>query len=262
MRFDKDRDILTIDVRELCRLAYPPADIDNRRHATEVDGDHAPLIFQRAGEGALKCHPLTLDSQHMGINIHLCGQISIIHPAISDGKCMHPAEAEEIVFVSPQMLGGAPTEEHASRTRLYALMYAEEYRLQKIGCRLTYASPDGAKTRSFFKIYDIDDLRFYLAVAIDHISDRLLDERERELIRRTSAAQAKFPYTSLRGGQEELIRSVYSSIKNSRRLFVQAPHGHWQNDIHYLRRCKGAGERSYRQDTLSHRQSQHAPRGI
>ncbi len=225
MRFDKDRDILTIDVRELCRRAYPPADIDNRRHATEAEGDPSPLISQRAGEGALKCHPLTLDSQHMGINIRLRGQISIIHPEVSDGECIHPAEAEEIVFVPPQMLGGVPSEEHASRARLYALMYAEAWQLQKIGCRLTYASPDGAKTRSFFKIYDIDDLRFYLAVAVDRVSDQLLDERDREVVRRASAAQAKFPYTSLRGGQEELIRSVYSSIKNSRRLFVQAPTG-------------------------------------
>lgn len=225
MRFDRERDILIIDVRELCRLAYSPPDIDNRRRATETDGDAATLISKRAGDGALTLHELTIDLRHIDMNIRLCGRVSVVHPQMSGEKATIPAETEDIVFVPPYMLGSGPTEEHAARARLYALMFAEEKSLNKIGCRLTYASPDGAKTRSFFNICDTNDLHFYLAAALDKISDRLLDERDRELTRRASAACAKFPYPALREGQEALIRSVFSSVKNSRRLFVQAPTG-------------------------------------
>ncbi len=225
MRFDKDRDILIIDVRELCHLAYPPADIDNRRHAAETDGNLEQLIYLRSGDGALTNHSFVLNSRYIDVNVCVSGNIAIIRPSVVDGITANIAETEEIVFVSPPMLGGAPTEEHLARARICALMYAEENSIKKIGCRLTYATTDGTKTRSFFKIYGIDDLRFHLAVALDRISYRIIDERDREITRRFSAAHAKFPYTSLRDGQKELIRSVFSSIKNRRRLFIQAPTG-------------------------------------
>lgn len=225
MQFDSEKKQLTIGVRELCRLAYTSGDIDAHRAPTEFDVDNHRLIESHAENGALIECPLDITVPYLDFEIHIRGRADIIHAATNDGEKLHPAEVEEIKTVPPQMLGGAPAEIHSAQVKLYALMLAEKDRLTTVGCRLTYASPDGKKTRSFVKLHTADELRFYLAATLERASFRLCDERDRVLVRRASIGSMRFPYRELREGQEELINSVYSAIKKKQRLFAEAPTG-------------------------------------
>ena len=225
MEFDRETNRLHVGVRELCRIACSAGDIDVRRSSEELRSDNHKILESRAGENAETERPLSLAVPFANFAVCLRGRADIIHKASDDGIHSLPPEVEEIKTVPPQMLGSSPSLAHMAQVKLYALMLCREDDLMSVGCRLTYVSPDGSKTRTFLKSYSADELEFFLYSLLSKVEKRLLDERDRVLVRRASASDARFPYTELRPGQKELINSVYSSIKNKKRLFAQAPTG-------------------------------------
>ncbi len=225
MEFDSTVNCLYIGVRELCRIACTAGDIDVRHNSEELISDNHKIIQSRAGEGAEIERALTLTVPFKGFSVCLRGRADIIHVAVIDGDCRLAEEVEEIKTVPGQMLASPPAPVHMAQAKLYAMMLCHEARLERVGCRLTYVSPDGTKTRTFARQYLSDELDFFLASILSKAEWRLCDERDRVLVRLASVKDTKFPYPELRPGQKELINSVYSTVKKERRLFAQAPTG-------------------------------------
>lgn len=225
MEFDRQDNCLYIGVRELCRIACAAGDIDVRRNFEELGSDNHKILQSRAEDGAEIERSLSLTVPFRDFSLCLRGRADIIHPQVKDDDRRFPTEVEEIKTVPPQMLASSPAPSHSAQAKLYALMLCREEGLSRIGCRLTYVSPDGTKTRAFVRQYSSDELDFFLSSLLSRSEARICDERDRVQIRLASAADAKFPYPDLRPGQKELILSVYSAVKKGRRLFAQAPTG-------------------------------------
>ena len=114
---------------------------------------------------------------------------------------------------------------HLGQAECYALMYAHEKGLGKIGIRLTYLSQVKDEKMPMDFVYKIEDLEEMVASYID---DYLLFQQIRfEAMdrRNLSCKDLPFPFDKFRKGQRELAKYVYGVASKGGRLFAEAPTG-------------------------------------
>lgn len=114
---------------------------------------------------------------------------------------------------------------HWAQAKCYGFMFSCLYGLDYIAIRLTYFQPDTKQEKSFIDIYSFDTLEDFFMPLVrecaawqDMICGRIFT-------RDASINKLDFPYGTYRAGQQELIDSVYESIRRGDILFAQAPTG-------------------------------------
>lgn len=230
MRYDTTSDTFEISVEELCLTALSSGDIDYRHR-------RAVLSFE--------------SSRCSDINAKLCDEYGMIYHAYAelcntsklDGEyyCVS-GKADGIIFDS-----GAYTlceisdfdenaynvykdeknaELHTARAYCYAYFTCRAKELDGIFIdTVTGKGRKNLKLEHSVRYVRIDEARDVYTSLLTRMMWRseLLKSRSRNIVQ--TAANARFPYKSLRDSQEEMIRECYRDIRNGNRLFCQAPTG-------------------------------------
>ncbi|MBC2726625.1 ATP-dependent DNA helicase [Desulfosporosinus sp.] len=114
---------------------------------------------------------------------------------------------------------------HWAQAQCYAFMYGIQEGLETLEVQLTYFQLDTAQTKIFKKKFSLDELTgFFMGLAQCYFS-WACQLQEWVMRRNDSIRTTPFPFDTYRRGQRELAVAVYQTIKQSQKLFAQAPTG-------------------------------------
>lgn len=223
MRYNSDTCAVELSVRALCEMTVKHGDLGGAPFGhTKAMADGGAIHRKlQAQAGGFYNSEVTLS------NTMLYGGIYFTVSGRADGVIRHRdgLEVDEIKCVRGHEFGTAPREIFLAQMKCYAYFLAARDELSEIRARLTYYNVDTKKIRYFHYRFQTDELRLFYVGLLQKAERwaRLLIQRDTELM--PKVAQAVFPYSELREGQEIMIREVFSSIRRGKRLFVEAPTG-------------------------------------
>lgn len=114
---------------------------------------------------------------------------------------------------------------HWAQAKCYGLMYGEQNNLEQLEIQLTYYNIDTDEIKRLRKNYTIKELQEFFGGLLEIYlvwAERL---QEWNTLRDSSIKELSFPFPAYRQGQRELAVSVYKTISDQKKLFVQAPTG-------------------------------------
>ena len=226
MKYNADTDAIELSVEELCSLCLTGGSIDNR------------AVGRRFHERA-KDHTKIYEKAHLTFGMRYYDRVELTHTAKLDGLyftvvgyadgvlCRDGGYAvDEIRLGSPDKITNIDEERyHQMRLSVYAFMLAAAKKLEKIVTRHIFFDLDGGGMEILDQKKDTVALRDVYTAMLSKILWRAQILRDRVCVRIPSAANAVFPYKTLRESQSEMIKECYRDIKHGSRLFCQAPTG-------------------------------------
>jgi len=99
---------------------------------------------------------------------------------------------------------------HLGQAQCYALMYAHENKLEKVGIRLTYISQENNDQTVHEDIYTLSQLEEAVGGFMDQYLAFYARQFQHIEERNHSAIPLRFPYSDFRTGQRDMARYVYS----------------------------------------------------
>ena len=226
MRYNANTDAVEISVEELCTLCLTGGSIDNRnvsRRFRERARDHSK-IYEKAH--------LTFGMRYYDrVEVsHTCkiDELYITVTGYADGVLCRDAgySVDEIRLGSPDKLTEIEEEHyHQIRLSVYAFLIASAKKVSDIELRHVFVDLDDDEMEILDTLKSIDSLRELYTSMLTKIIWRANILRDRVRVRIPSAANATFPYKTLRESQSEMIKECYRDIKHGSRLFCQAPTG-------------------------------------
>ncbi|WP_426350515.1 ATP-dependent DNA helicase [Alloiococcus sp. CFN-8] len=114
---------------------------------------------------------------------------------------------------------------HWAQAKCYAYMHCEEMGLTEISVMLRYFSLATEEVKSFTKEYKKEELHDFFYDILDKYYLWAENTLKWEKERNSSIEKVAFPFPYYRKGQRELAVASYGTIKEGKRLFVQAPTG-------------------------------------
>lgn len=114
---------------------------------------------------------------------------------------------------------------HWAQAKCYAFMYAEEQGLSEISVMLRYFSLTTEEVKEFIKDYKKEEIAEFFFEVLDKYYIWAENTLKWESIRDNSIDKTPFPFPYYRSGQRELAVASYGTIKEGKKLFVQAPTG-------------------------------------
>lgn len=223
MRYNSDTCAVELSVRALCEMAMKHGDLGGTYHSNlkaMADGGAIHRKLQTEAGGFYNSEvALSNTTMYGGIYFTVSGR--------ADGVIRHGdgLEVDEIKCVRGREFGMPPREIFLAQMKCYAYFLAVRDDLTEIRARLTYYHVDTKKTKYFHYRFQVDELRLFYVGLLRRIERwaKVLIQHTTEIL--PQSAQAVFPYSELREGQEIMIREVFSSIRRGKRLFVEAPTG-------------------------------------
>ena len=226
MKYDVERAVVTLSVTELCAMALMGGDLDLRPGRTKR------FSSERAAIGA-KIHRKMQDEAHgrYDAEVSLCNttllrgltyEVSGRADGILYGERL---TVDEIKTVNGRVFDLPPAPMHSAQVRCYAYFLCRERGLDQIDTRLSYYRLEDGKTRYVTVTHRFEDLKSFYQGLLARIESRARLLVERQTVRIPSAASARFPYASVREGQDIMLRECYRDIKAGKRLFIEAPTG-------------------------------------
>ena len=122
-------------------------------------------------------------------------------------------------------MGVFPDNYDVALLKLNAYFYACKHSLSRINTRLVFCLKDMKEIKIVEDSFTVESLRkdyFSLLEKVDFFG-KLMLEREREIL--VKARKVPFPYSEIREGQENMIKTIYRGIAKEKKVFVQAPTG-------------------------------------
>lgn len=114
---------------------------------------------------------------------------------------------------------------HWAQVKFYGYMFMMENELNSIDLILTYYRIDTDEFISFSRTYTISELEEFtkevLKVYVRLMKLRFTWQKYRD----KSISEAEFPFITYRPGQRSLAVNVYNTIKEKKKIFIQAPTG-------------------------------------
>lgn len=213
-----------ISVRNLIEFILRCGDIDNRIGSFSDDAMQEgtrlhKVIQKRAGADYRAEVPLAYTYVEDDVSISIEGRADgIIENA--DGTTIDEIKttyADVMKFKDSRPL-------HLAQAKFYAYIVAEEKNLPTIKVRLTYCNIDTEEIRYFNYTYLYEELlEFTSGVCHEYVKWARFEAEWKEK-RNNSIVGLPFPF-EYRDGQDELVKQVYFSINNKRKLFLEAPTG-------------------------------------
>lgn len=114
---------------------------------------------------------------------------------------------------------------HWAQAKCYAYMYADEQGLSEISVMLRYFSLETEEVSNFRRDYKKEELSEFFFELLDSYYIWADNSLQWEILRNQSIDSSSFPFPYYRSGQRELAVAAYGTIKEGRKLFVQAPTG-------------------------------------
>ena len=243
MKYDVEKAAILLSVRELCELALRGGDLDLRFGGKIFSPERAALGSQvhRRLQAEAGCNyraevPMTSTVLYHNICFEVSGRVD----GIIDGTVL---TVDEIKTVSARAFDLPPAPHHDAQVKCYAYFLCREKELESIATRLTYYRTDDGEIKHLTSLHtaaELQEFYFDLLSRVEYRA-RILIERQTQLI--PSVGSAKFPYSSVREGQDIMIRECYRDIKAGKRLFAQAPTGIGKtlSALYPAVRCLGEG---------------------
>ena len=215
---------LSLSVHELVDFLLRKGDIDNRVYNDETMafGTKIHASFQKKqGKEYLSEVPLSERFSRPLGTIILEGRADGI---IEGGE--YPIVDEIKSTVAPiYSFYETQNEWHFGQAYCYALMYAHERKLKKMGVRITYISQiDGKELRKEVAL-DVVELEEKVYGFLDRYLFFYQSVLEHEERFKTSAKAISFPYPAFRIGQREMAKYIYSVCLDEGTFFCEAPTG-------------------------------------
>lgn len=226
MRYDIDRDTVELSVEELCLSALVSGDIDCRRAM--------PTYHERAAETSMiynKLHSLFGMLYHDKVELCNTSKLDGIYFCVAgraDGIiCLDGAYTVDEVITVNERKGSdiKALEYHNARLSCYAYFTCRAKNLEEIrirDVRFDTSSGDFDFSEDYVSVTELAERYMNL---LSSVFWRAMILRDRARERLPKAANAVFPYTSLRDSQTEMIKECYRDIKHGNKLFCQAPTG-------------------------------------
>ena len=117
-----------------------------------------------------------------------------------------------------------PVYVHKAQALVYGYIYLNRYKLEHINIQMTYCNPETEKIVRFTEEYDKNRINSWFEQLVGDFKrwmDYVFDER---IIRNESIHKLSFPF-EYRAGQKNLVASVYKTIEQGQKLYIQAPTG-------------------------------------
>ncbi|MBQ9910287.1 MAG: ATP-dependent DNA helicase [Lachnospiraceae bacterium] len=236
-----DGNTVHLSVRELVEFVLNSGDIDNRRTGPAVMdamsmGAAVHRLIQKSQDDSYTpevAFRIMMDLQ--GAMLEVSGRADgIIEGMGDDGRPHYTVDEIKGVYRDIQKMD-QPVPVHLAQAICYAYILAVEKGLNTVGVRMTYVQleeEDAGKKkqqaipdiRYFHNEYSFEDVetRFFNYVQA-YRKWALFVVRHRQE-RKESAEGFEFPY-DYRPGQKTIVRQVFRSVEERKRLFVQAPTG-------------------------------------
>ena len=226
MKYNAERAAITLSVTELCALALTMGDLDLRpgmtkRFSAERAAIGAKVHRKLQSEAGVRYDaevPMTNTTVFHGLAFEVSGR--------ADGILRtEPLTVDEIKTVSGKAFDLPPAPMHDAQVKCYAYYLCREHGLERIQTRLTYYRLDDGKTRYLTTEHTGEELQAFYLELLSRVEYRARILIERETVSLPSVGSARFPYSSVRQGQDIMIRECYRDIRAGKRLFVEAPTG-------------------------------------
>lgn len=227
MRYDISSAAFNISVEELCLTVLRSGDIDCRRrdarslessYSSDISAQLCAEYGSRYHASVELCNTCKLDGEYYCVSGRADG---IICDSGAYTVCeIVPAD------VSAHITDDKNAELHTARAYCYAYFMCRAKELDGIFVdTVTGKGRKKPKLEHSVRYVKLDEARdVYTSLLMRMIwRAKLLKNRLDNMTQ--TAANARFPYKSLRDSQEEMIRECYRDIRNGNRLFCQAPTG-------------------------------------
>ncbi|MBP5254169.1 MAG: ATP-dependent DNA helicase [Lachnospiraceae bacterium] len=235
--------IVRVSVRELVESVLRSGDIDNRRKAgSTLDamnlGSKVHRLLQKSRAREYRAEvPLSISltiSEDPLAELRLEGRADGILDETDEAGGRHVL-VEEIkgVFLDIHAME-APLPVHLAQAVVYGYLYSLDEQLPELTVRMTYAAlkeadPDLKKLsesdiRYFDRVYTFEALEEAFQGYVDAYRRWAVLTVSHRLARRASAEGFAFPY-AFRPGQKAIVSQVYKTVRDGKRLFVEAPTG-------------------------------------
>jgi len=179
------------------------------------------LLQKQRPEGYLSEVAFKFPVDREGLQLEITGRIDGVF-TLSD-----PVVVEEIKTTERELssLKQNPKPVHQAQLKCYSYIYASLNNLIEVESRLTYVS---LQTREVLEVnirQTRDELEEFFFNILDSFILWAKDLANWKTIRNSSIGDMEFPYGEFRNGQREMAVRVFRTIRDDKKLFVQAPTG-------------------------------------
>lgn len=217
-------DNIKLSVRELVEFVYKSGDINVKNLSPDraLEGMKAHKLLQsNMGENYKKEYYLK--------NEFTLGDILFIVEGRADGVITEEGQTtiDEIksTYTDIEHIDENYNAAHSAQAKCYGYMYSIENGTEELTVQLRYFNLDSGKTKLIAKKYSALELKSFFYNLLEMYLDwaetiiRLKKEREQ------SIEELDFPFSGYRQGQRNFSVAVFRTIKEGKKLFVQAPTG-------------------------------------
>lgn len=215
---------IKLSVRELVEFVYMGGDLNFKGISPDraLEGIMAHKILQsEMGSNYQKEFLLKYEFEYNHISFYIEGRADGI---ITDENLITIDEIKS-TYTNLDFINEDYNLAHIAQAKCYAYIYGLKNGLDNINVQLRYYNLDSHQTRTFTYEFCIDSLQKFFYVLLDGYIDyanTLIDLYNK---RTRSIDKLLFPFDSYRDGQRDFSVAVYKTIKEGKKLFVEAPTG-------------------------------------
>ena len=255
-----------ISVRQLVEFIFRSGDIDNRRgvspeKAMQEGGRLHRVIQGNAGDNYAAEVLLRYQYVTDRYTIHIEGRadgvifegrrkiseefssrLPVVDPQWTEDEEYDQITIDEIKCIARKLeYLKEPVPVHLAQAKVYAYIYALQKRLPMIRVRMSYCNFETEDIRYFFEEYSFSALKEWFEDLMREYKKWADFQLDWEDIYKRSIRALEFPFP-YREGQRELVVSVYQTIRESKKIFMEAPTGVGKTISTVFPALKAAGE--------------------
>ncbi len=217
-------DSVKLSVRELVEFVYKSGDINVKNLSADraLEGIKAHKMLQSLmGENYQKEYFLKREFNFDNIQFIIEGRADGI---ISENNEFIIDEIKS-TYTNLDFIDINYNEAHIAQAKCYAYIYCLDKGINTITVQLRYYNLDTNKTKTILYKYELNELELFfyelLNLYIEWAQTIINLKKERE----SSIKELKFPFDDYRKGQRDFSVAVFSTIKEGKKMFSQAPTG-------------------------------------
>lgn len=215
-----------ISVRNLVESILATGDIGGDMTLMSVEraqeGSRVHRIHQEMRQGENKAYEREVYLKHR----FLLDEVEITVDGRADGILPH-VYIEEIksTYRNLEDLNEDYNELHWAQVKFYGYIYMEREGIEEIDLKLSYYRIDTDEFISFDRSYKREELREFTLSVLKLYKRLLMLNFKWQEARNKSIKALAFPFESYRQGQRKMAVNVYNTIRENRRILIQAPTG-------------------------------------
>lgn len=225
LQYNAGRATTECSVRELCALALRGGDLARGGYraffaASGDGGEQSALYCDALGcmPGWERDVPLCHATLFEGETYTVAGEVPFLR--LSD----EGAVSEQVFSLRGGAFYMTPGEVQWAQLLCFGHFLCETRGMAQVTLRLTFIEEKSGKVRHHERVEDAAALTAFYGRLLSRVKPwAMFAKAHGEGV--LSAAGVRFPFGELREGQEELIHTVYRTIRTGKRLFAQAPTG-------------------------------------